>query len=262
MKTAEARALGEVVGLMIGDGQPQEAYGHLSPILAERTPFHMLRRIGEPIGACPVHSPVAVYDQALDSFLQEIASGRTEGGWVIIASALHGQLERALASALARCRGYIIAADVWYGADILAEGVAGEALVAHFQPTVDQISRWRQDPNAWVRRAVGTAAHFWAKRSRGAAELSSRAQTLLDLLEPMFEEWDMRAVKGVGWGLKTLGRYYPDLVADWLAHSVEPRQRHHRALILRKALTFLSEEQRARAVGETALSRSPERSTA
>jgi hypothetical protein len=56
----------------------------------------------------------------------------------------------------------------------------------------------------------------------------------------------MDAVKGVGWGLKTLGRYYPDLVAEWL-----PRQviRRHRALMLRKALTYLSDEQRTRVTG-------------
>jgi hypothetical protein len=48
----------------------------------------------------------------------------------------------------------------------------------------------------------------------------------------------------VGWGLKTLGRYYPDLMADWLAQQVG---RRHRALMLRKALTYLSDAQRARA---------------
>ena len=63
----------------------------------------------------------------------------------------------------------------------------------------------------------------------------------------MFEEWDVTAVKGVGWGLKTLGRHYPDLVADWLAEQVVQRQRRHRALMLRKALTYLSDAQRARA---------------
>jgi hypothetical protein len=47
--------------------------------------------------------------------------------------------------------------------------------------------------------------------------------------------------------LKTLGRHYPDLVADWVAQQVIQRQRRHRALMLRKALTYLSDEQRARA---------------
>jgi hypothetical protein len=59
----------------------------------------------------------------------------------------------------------------------------------------------------------------------------------------------MIAVKGVGWGLKTLGRQYPDLMAGWLAQQIVPAQRRHRALMLRKALTYLSDEQRARALG-------------
>jgi hypothetical protein len=264
MRAAEARALGKEISLMIRAGQLEEAYGRLAPILAERTPFAMLRRIGAPVGtgpvaAGPVDSPDQGYDQRLSLFLDHVAARRTEGGWVIIASALEGQLDRELEGALARCRGYIVAADVWYGADLLGEGVAGEALVDHFRPALAQISSWRQDANAWVRRAVGTAAHFWAKRSRGVADLTPQAQALLDFLEPMFEEWDMRAVKGVGWALKTLGRYYPDLVASWLAEAVVPGERHHRALMLRKALTFLSEEQRALALGESPPSQSPER---
>jgi hypothetical protein len=67
----------------------------------------------------------------------------------------------------------------------------------------------------------------------------------------MFSEWDLDSVKGVGWGLKTLGRYYPDLVAAWLVEQLAHGQRRHRALMLRKALTYLSAEQRARATRAT-----------
>jgi 3-methyladenine DNA glycosylase AlkD len=127
--------------------------------------------------------------------------------------------------------------------------VVGQALVAHFQPALDRLAPWRKDANPWVRRAVGVSVHFWAKRSRGAAEHTAQAEALLALLEPMFEEWEMDAVKGVGWGLKTLGKHYPSLVADWVAQQVVHRQRRHRAIMLRKALTYLSDEQRARATG-------------
>ena len=139
----------------------------------------------------------------------------------------------------------LIAADIWYGTDILGERVPGPALVADFQPSLELLAPWREDSNAWIRRTVGVAVHFWAKRSRG--ERVAEAEALLAFLEPMFEEWEMDAVKGVGWGLKTLGRHYPDLVADWVAQQVVQRQRRHRALMLRKALTYLSDEQRARA---------------
>ncbi len=240
MKAKEARELGERVATLIQAGQISQAYDLLAPVLAERTPFDRLRRIGEPVG---VASQVN-----LDAFLEHIAADRTEAGWVVIASALEGRLERDLAGALARSRDFIIDGDAWYAADILGEGVAGRALVDHFQPALDLLVPWREDPNPWVRRVVGIAAHFWAKRSRG--ERAAEAEALLAFLEPMFGEWDMIAVKGLGWGLKTMGKYHPDLVTDWLAQQVIPGQRRHRALMLRKALTYLSGEQRARVTQE------------
>ena len=163
----------------------------------------------------------------------------------MIGCALGQQLDRDLAGAFDRCRRYIIVGDTWYCTDILGERVPGPALVSSFQPALDALTPWLEDDNAWVRRVVGVAVHFWAKRSKGAPELEPQARALLDLLNPAFGEWEMDVVKGVGWGLKTTGRYYPDLVTDWLVQEIMPGRRRHRALMLRKSLTYLSEEQRA-----------------
>jgi 3-methyladenine DNA glycosylase AlkD len=243
MKTQEAKELGERIASLVQARQPLKAYALLVPILAQRTPFPLLERIGEAVGA---GSPKSV-----NIFLEHIAAAKTEGGWVVIGKALGEQLDRDPAGAFARCRSYIIAADVWYATDSLGERVPGPALVTDFQSALPLLTPWREDANRWVRRTVGVAVHFWAKRSHGAPEHISQAKTLLNSLEPMFEEQDTDAVKGVGWGLKTLGKYYPDLVADWLVQQVH-RQRRPRALMLRKALTYLSEERRARATGSTA----------
>lgn len=243
MNTREAKELGQRIAALIETAQKGQAYALLSPVLAERTPFDQLRRIGEAVGAGPLG--------AVNDFLDRIAADKTEGGWVVIASALEAQFDRDLEGAFARCRDFIIAGDVWYAADILGEQVPGRALVAHFQPALNLLILWRKDANPWVRRAVGIGVHFWAKRSRGAEERTSEAEALLAFLEPTFEEWDMTVVKGVGWGLKTLGKHYPDLMANWLAQQIVPSQRRHRALMLRKALTYLSDVQRARALGET-----------
>lgn len=242
MKARAARELGERAATLVQSGQLDEAHALLFPVLAERTPFPALGRIGETVGAGPL--------EAVNAFLGHIAVAKTEGGWVVIGSALGRQLDRDPPGAFARCRDFITAADVWYAADILGERVPGPALVAEFEPALALLAPWREDANRWVRRAVGVGVHFWAKRSRGAAEHTPRAEALLAFLEPMFEEWDMDTVKGVGWGLKTLGKYYPDLVADWLAQQVVPGQRRQRRLMLRKALTYLSDEQRARATGD------------
>jgi len=199
-------------------------------VLAERTPFRLLGLIGEAVGAGPL--------EEVNRFLERVAAAKTEGGWVVIGKALGQQLDRDPAGAFDRCRDFIVAADVWYGADILGERVPGPALVADFRPALELLAPWREDGNKWVRRTVGVAVHFWAKRARGTHP--SQAKGLLAFLEPMFGEWEMDAVKGVGWGLKTLGKHYPDLVAGWLPHQVGCP---HRALMLRKALTYLSEEQ-------------------
>jgi hypothetical protein len=239
MNAAQARQLAARIDPLVRAGQVEQAYAHLGPILAQRTPFRHLDRIGQGIGGGPMSQ--------VNGFLDRIASERTEGGWVVIGSALGQQLDRDPAAALARCRTHAIAADIWYGADILGERVPGPALLSSFDDTLPLLSPWRPDSSRWVRRMVGVAAHFWAKRTRGEAAHSDQAQALLAFLEPMFEEWDMDAVKGVGWGLKTLGRYYPGVLMAWL-----PRQLHrrHRALMLRKATTYLSEEQRAQISGQ------------
>ncbi len=241
MNAKSADEVGKRVAVLVGQDRAAEAYALLAPVLAQRNPFRLLDRIGRAVGA----GPVATFDALLD----RIAGDRTEGGWVIIASALRQQLGCNPSGAIGRARAYIIEADIWYGVDILSERVPGPALVDHFERALPLLEPWREDANRWVRRAVGVAIHFWAKRSRGAPDLRERASELLVFLEPMFEEWEMDAVKGVGWGLKTLGRTYPHLVAPWLEEQVMRLQRRHRSVMLRKATTYLPDEHRAHLMG-------------
>lgn len=238
MNAGQADALGAEIAAWLERGDLDRACGLLAPVLAERTPFRLLDRIGRAVGGVP--------SLETNAFLERIAAGQTEGGWVVIGSALGARAHRDLGGTLARCRTWIAAAELWYVADILSERVPGPALVASFEPALDILAPWRQDPNRWVRRSVGVAVHFWAKRSGGAPELQAQAGALLEFMDPMFEEWEMDAVKGVGWGLKTLGRAYPNLVAGWLEAQVVQRQRRYRTLMLRKAVTYLADEHRAR----------------
>jgi 3-methyladenine DNA glycosylase AlkD len=240
MKIKEAGQLGQHVSELVSGGRTRQACALLEPVLVARTRFPILGRIGQQLGTLPLGT--------VQSFLDRIAAGKSEGGWVVIGAALGEQLDRDLEGACARCRAFIIDADAWYAADILGERVPGPALLLDLPATLVALSPWREDRNRWVRRTVGVAAHFWAKRSGGASALESNAAALLKFLEPLFSEWDMDAVKGVGWGLKTLGRYYPHLVAGWLAERVVVQQRPHRALMVRKALTYLPDDPLVRAL--------------
>jgi hypothetical protein len=239
MNKKEARQLGKQLAELVHEGNISGAYEMLAPVLSERTQFYKLDCIGEEVGGESM--------EGVNHLLDHIADGKTEGGWVVIASALREYLGYDLPGAFDLCRAYIIRADIWYGADIQGERVPGPALVRDFERALGKLKPWRVDPNRWVRRTIGVAVHFWAKRSHG--EQPAQAERLLTFVEPLFGESEADAVKGVGWGLKTLGKYYPDLVTDWLAEQVVRRQRSYRALMLRKSLTYLTDEQRARATG-------------
>ena len=142
-----------------------------------------------------------------------------------------------LEGTLERCHKYIIAADIWYGTDILGERVPGPALLAEFQPSIDFLSSWKEASNRWIRRSLGVAIHFWAKRTKGQNPM--QAQALLEFITPLFEEREMDALKGIGWGLKTIGRYYPEILSPWLHFQVLIDKRQPCALMLRKARTYL-----------------------
>jgi len=235
MNSREADALGRRLASMLVPGDVTGAYSTLRPILGQGTPFRLLDRIGHAAGVGPWPGTVA--------FLDRVAADGLEGGWVIIGAFLRGQYPGRPVDVISVCRRYVIAADTWYGADILGERVPGPALVEDFATALDLLASWRADANRWVRRSVGVAVHFWAKRSRGDAALEGQAQGLLDFLIPMFEERHMDALKGVGWAVKTLGRYYPGQVAQWLLAQIG---RPHRRLLLRKAVTYLPEQEQRR----------------
>lgn len=233
MNSREADEIAEFLSRYLAAGDSASAYGALKPVLEQRTPFRFLDRIAAAAGPVPQPETRLLLDQ--------IAVDGQESGWVVIGGMLWAHYTGYPAQTLAECRRYIIAADTWYGADILGERVPGPALTEDFTSALALLSPWREDANRWVRRSVGVAVHFWAKRSRGEAVLEGQAQSLLAFLEPVFGEWEMDAVKGIGWGLKTLGKHYPLPLAGWL---LEQSGRKHRRLMLRKAVTYLPDDDR------------------
>ena len=236
MNTQQARQLGQLLATHIEQGQQEEACGLLLPILSGPMAFRLLDQIGAPVGR--------LAPQTANPFLDWIGSTRTEGGWVVIGSALREWIPTNMVECFVRTRQFVILANVWYATDSFGERVLGPALLYDFQSALELLKTWQQDPDRWVRRATGVAVHFWAKRRRGASGSAPQAQALLAFMEPLFEERNWDALKGIGWGLKTLGRYYPDLVRDWLIQQIGQKKRPYRSLVLRKATTYLPEADR------------------
>jgi len=230
----EARSLGSEIAEEINKGNISSAYKIIFTYLNDRNPFRLLDLVGEALTNCPPSN--------LFPFLNMIAEASSEGGWVVIASTLRPLLRENSREIFNKSHRFIIQADVWYACDIFGERVLGPALLSNFDQTLNQISSWLSDSNPWIRRAVGVAVHFWAKRTKGEKPHHNNARIILDFISPLFEEKDIRAAKGVGWGLKTIGRYYPLIAYEWLTNALVIEKRHPLAIVKRKALTYLPDE--------------------
>jgi hypothetical protein len=230
MNTGQAKALGKRLVELLTAQQVNAAYATLAPYLSQKISFATLDKVGVGLGAGPIPQ--------VNDLLDKIVAGNLLGGWPIVGKALAQQVGQDSAGAFKRCYHYSVVGDTWYSTDILGERLHGTALVSEFKSTLKILDPWRTDENRWVRRSIGVGVHVWAKRSKGAATLTADAQRLFNFLEPLFEEREIDAVKGIGWGLKTLGRYYPEVATKWLTQAVT-RYPNYRALMLHKALTYL-----------------------
>ena len=235
MRAAETRVVGEYIARQISAGDFKGADFLLNPILSSKTAFSMLDILGCRIG---MESP-----ERVNFYLDRISSQRTMGGWVVIASALKKQLSVDFHGAIQQCEKFTRLSDTWYGVDIFGERVPGPALVIDVNETLGIIRPWRDDDNRWIRRMLGVSVHNWAKAARGSNQFENDVELILDFLVPMFTERNYDAVKGIGWGLKTLGRYYPDILTGWLNFQ---KTRPHTAIMMRKAVTFLPAELKER----------------
>jgi hypothetical protein len=230
----EARHLGQELANHIRSGNIHSADKALGAYLDDKNPFRLLDLIGDALSTCPT--------AGLFPFLDMIARGDTMGGWVVIAAALRAHSLCENKEILEKCRAFIIQAHVWYACDTFGERVPGPYLLTDFQDTVNLLSPWRDDKNPWVRRSVGVAVHFWAKRTKGAGDQLNHVRALLTFIKPMLAEKEYQAAKGVGWGLKTLGRYNPETVYEFLLQTFIVEKCQSLNVIKRKALTYLPTE--------------------
>jgi 3-methyladenine DNA glycosylase AlkD len=236
MKRAEMRELATGCRDLLIAGDVDDALAQLRPVVASRTPFPLLDLAGRVIAGAAATNPAG-----FTALLDGLAATDAIGAWPLIGSALAAAyLPHDLYRAFAEARRYIVQAGVWHATDAIGERVLGEGLRADFNAALSLLEDWREEANPWLRRAVGVAVHLYAKRERDRPEQAAR---LLDLLEPLFDERDTYALKGVGWGLKTIGKFYPDLLVPWLQKQVATKK--PRKLMVRKTVTYLPDEVKA-----------------
>ena len=214
----------------IHDGNHAALIQLLKEVLDQKCPFSLLDALGKEIGQAGANLPQR-FSQACDAIIAYNAMG----SYVVVGQALICFLPTQFDTVMEKSCEYIITGDTWYVCDIIGERSIGYALVNHFDKTLPWIRKFLQDDNTWVKRTAGTAVHFFSKRVKND---TSRTKTLLKLVEPFIEEKQIDVVKGIGWGLKTIGKYQPDELTAFLVKQLKAKKRISK-LMLKKAFTYL-----------------------
>lgn len=230
----EIEELAEDVVDLILSGNSEAALKKLKPVLDVKCPFTFLDALGKRIGQAGT-DPEKFFETS-----DRIVDYNAMGGFVIVGQALIHFLPGSFDKVMEKSREYIIKGDTWYVCDIIGERSLGQALVICFDEALPWLKRFLEDDNKWVKRSVGVSIHFFSKRVLDQPE---RTKMLLDLVEPYIEERQADVVKGIGWGLKTIGRHHPDILVQFLREQMKSEKKISK-LMMRKAVTYLGEDER------------------
>jgi len=233
----DADAIASKAEALIREGDLEKTCGVLDPLAFGRTKFPILDRVGTRLGQASLKE--AAFLEALDRMI----SHGSVRYYVIVGSALAQRLGSNMATCLEKTAEYVVIGENWAKCDSIAERVWGEALVRNFPRAYKYLARIRDHDNRWIRRAIGVAVRYFTKRRPTA---TAELRMLLVLLAPRLGERDYDAIKGIGWGLKTIGKYHPKLLTKFLENHV--KRVHPTKLMLKKATTYLSARTRQRLV--------------
>ena len=236
-KKSDALAIAHDCVRCIESEQLNSVWNELLPVLNERTSFQMLDVIGSKIGERALS-----YKNKYLKFFDLLSAKKLMGGYVVIAQALISLLQDDCRDCFEKAKEYMIEGDEWYVCDTFGERVLGYAMIDHFDKARSLFRKFVYDENHWVRRSVGVAAHFFAKKCRDGKRDDKKAAEILELLDLQICERDIRIIKGIGWGLKTLGRYYPELLVSYMKTQISAKRIS--AVIIRKCVTYLDEVSR------------------
>jgi 3-methyladenine DNA glycosylase AlkD len=200
----------------------------LQPVVEAKFSNESLSLFGEILGEEAAKDPDR-YFRAFD----EMIAMKSHGCYLIVAKALSKMLETHFEPCWHRARDYIAQGESFEASDYVGQGVLGEALIRYFDQTVGVLEELSRDESRWVRRAVGAAVQFFSEEVRDA----DRNRRLLELTLPLMGSDDEVVLKGVGWGLKTIGRYHPDLLEKFLKTHIG--RRGISLAVVKKAVAYL-----------------------
>lgn len=138
----------------------------------------------------------------------EIIQKQQIGGNVIAGIMLQLRLNNHFKESLQKAGQYIIAGDKWYVCDIIGERVMGYALLTQPLLTIPELKKMAAHKNSWMVRTAGVAGHYAVKNGLQKEHVNK----LFSLLLSCSHTTDFHARKGIGWAVKTVTKFHPDIV--------------------------------------------------
>jgi len=199
----------------------------LDSLLNSKIPFPKLDLLGKIIGEnLNAEKAFSLFDRIVDMDKM--------GSYVIVAYGMTEFINSDLNLCMNKAKEYIVKGNEWYVCDIFGDRILGHSLVERFEDSLPYFREFSRDENRWMRRVVGVAVHYFAKKIR---DDEKRIRRLIDLLDMQVEEKNRDIAKGVGWGLKTIGKFYPEVLERYLKRILS--RKRISAVVFRKAVTYL-----------------------
>ena len=186
--------------------EPQESCIHLlqKEILSKKIRFPLLEELS-------VHLVDVLPKEKQISFCDAVMALNEMGSSVIAGKLLQLRLAEDYLNSLNKAVNYISESDEWYVCDHIAERVQGVALLTQPDKTIPYLKKLLAHENPMAVRSVGVATHYAVKKGLSR----DHAEQMLQLLLQMAEAKHYHIKTGVGWGAKTIVKFYPELAGKY-----------------------------------------------
>lgn len=144
-------------------------------------------------------------------FNKELIKYKEIGGWVVSGMVLQQHLNNQLLKCVDEAINYIIEGNEWYVCDIVGERVMGHGLLKYPEIMLPILPRLVSHEDKWIVRSVGVAAHYATKKGM----LAPHAEEVFKLLLSLANTTDFHTKKGIGWGVKTIAKYHPQIIEKY-----------------------------------------------
>ncbi|MEZ5059678.1 MAG: DNA alkylation repair protein [Saprospiraceae bacterium] len=145
-----------------------------------------------------------------ETIIQQVIKMDHIGSYPFCGKLIQLRLEKNIKHAFKLAAWSIHEGNVWYACDTISERVYGFALLKDFKNAFPLVKELSESENYWDRRGVGVATHLAVKWGLPQKE----SLQLLDLALKHKAATNHEEKTGIGWGMKTITKFFPEMVRE------------------------------------------------